>query len=107
MVWRFCRMYVVFWKRWFQLSTQFTKCHPIILPNVTLSSQETTRRRNYMIISATVGTFTGIGFGFAVYIEILGLIQISVGWPTWAEESLWKGLKNLSIFFWVSYHNLM
>lgn len=40
-----------------------------------------------------------IGFGFAVYIGILGLNQISVDWPTWAEESLWKGLKNLSIFF--------
>lgn len=21
-------MYVVFWKRWFQLNTQFTKCNP-------------------------------------------------------------------------------
>lgn len=42
-----------------------------------------------MIISATVGICRDWDWVcFAVYIGILGLIQISVDWPTWAEESL-------------------
>lgn len=83
-------MYVVFWKRWFQLSTQFTNCNP-----KQSGDNKEQKLHDYFSYSRNL---LRLGLvlqykNFGSYPNLRRLAHLGL------RKFVWKGLKNLSIFF--------